>query len=102
MARPLRICVVTWQLEPDSGWGRYSQGLVRGLRERGVDVRVLVERHSPPRSEIEGVRVIPCLSSPLASLDRPLAYAWNMAQVLRWARGADLVPTAWCPSEPIR
>lgn len=91
MARPLRVCVVTWQLEPDSGWGRYSRGLVRGLRERGVDVRVLVERHSPPRRQIEGVRVIPCLSTPLASLDRPLAYAWNLAQVFRRSRGADLV-----------
>jgi phosphatidyl-myo-inositol dimannoside synthase len=90
MARPMRVCVVTWQLEPDSGWGRYSLGLVRGLRERGVRLRVLTERRSPPPAGL-GVPAIPCLSPPLSPLDRPLALAWNLAQVLRWARGSDLV-----------
>ena len=91
MARPLRVCVVTWQLRPDSGWGRYSLGLVRGLRERGVAVRVLTERRSPPPAELRDLRIIPCLTVPLASLDRPFAVAWNLAHVLRRARGADLV-----------
>jgi glycosyltransferase involved in cell wall biosynthesis len=91
VARPLRVCVVTWQLQPDSGWGRYSLGLVRGLRERGVAVRVLTERRSPPPAELRDLRIIPCLTAPLASLDRPLAVAWNLLHVLRRARGADLV-----------
>ena len=88
--RPLRVCVVTWQLAPDSGWGRYSLGLVRGLRERGVELTVLTERRSPP-PELAGVRVVPCLSTPLATLDRPRAFAWNLAQVVGRTRGADLV-----------
>jgi phosphatidylinositol alpha-1,6-mannosyltransferase len=86
----MRVCVVTWQLEPDSGWGRYSLGLVRGLRERGVRLRVLTERRSPPPVGL-GVRAIPCLSMPLSPFDRPLALAWNLAQLFRWARGSDLV-----------
>lgn len=91
MARAPRVCVVTWQLQPDSGWGRYSLGLVRGLREHGLAVRVLAERRSPVVPGLEGVRVIPCLTTPLAPLDRPAAMAWNLAQVARLARGADLV-----------
>ena len=35
MSRPRRVLVVTWEL-PDSGWARYSLGLVRGLLERGL------------------------------------------------------------------
>jgi phosphatidylinositol alpha-1,6-mannosyltransferase len=35
--------------------------------------------------------VIPCLSSPLAPLDRPLPFGWNVAQVWRHAPGHDLV-----------
>jgi glycosyltransferase involved in cell wall biosynthesis len=89
VSRPLRILVVTWELQPDSGWGRYSLGLVRGLLERGVVPTVLTDRHSPsPRL---AVRVIACLSSPLAPLDRPLPFAWNLAQVWRHAPGHDLV-----------
>jgi phosphatidylinositol alpha-1,6-mannosyltransferase len=89
MSRPRRVLVVTWELQPDSGWGRYSLGLVRGLLERGVKVTVLTDRRaeSPPL----GARVVPCLSSPLAPLDRPLPFAWNLAQVWRHAPGHDIV-----------
>ena len=89
VTRPRRVLVVTWELQPDSGWGRYSLGLVRGLLERGIEVTVLTERRSeaPPLD----ARVIPCLSTPLAPLDRPLPFAWNMAQVWRHAPGHDLV-----------
>ena len=85
------MCVVTWQLQPDSGWGRYSLGLVRGLRERGVSVRVLTERRSCPPSGFEGTPIVPCLTTPLAPLDRPLAIGWNLAQVVGRARGSELV-----------
>ena len=89
MSRPRRVLVVTWELQPDSGWGRYSLGLVRGLLERGIDATVLTDRRStsPPLD----ARVIPCLSSPLAPLDRPLPFAWNLGQVWRHAPGHDLV-----------
>ena len=87
----MRVCIVTWQLQPDSGWGRYSLGLVRGLRERGITLRVLTERRSPKPGHLPGVRIIPCLSTPLAALDRPLPFGWNLLQVLRLARGADVV-----------
>jgi phosphatidyl-myo-inositol dimannoside synthase len=86
---PLRILVVTWELQPDSGWGRYSLGLVRGLLERGHQLTILTTRHteSPPLA----AAVVPCLSTPLGVLDRPLPFAWNMAQVLHHAPGHDLV-----------
>lgn len=89
MSRPRRVLVVTWELQPDSGWGRYSLGLVRGLLERGVKVTVLTDRRaeSPPLD----ARIIACLSSPLAPLDRPLPFAWNLANVWRHAPGHDLV-----------
>lgn len=87
--RPRRVLVVTWELQPDSGWGRYSLGLVRGLVERGVELTILTDRRAAaPRLS---ARVVPCLSSPLAPLDRPLPFAWNMAQVFRHAPGHDLV-----------
>jgi phosphatidylinositol alpha-1,6-mannosyltransferase len=87
----MRVCVVTWELQPDSGWGRYSIGLVRGLREHGVEVRVLVQRRATSSSVPPGVDVRPCLSSPLGPLDRPHSTAWNLAQLVRHARGSDLV-----------
>jgi glycosyltransferase involved in cell wall biosynthesis len=89
MTRRRRVLVVTWELQPDSGWGRYSLGLVRGLIERGVDLTILTERRAeaPPLK----ARIIPCLSTPLAPLDRPLPFGWNLAQVWRHAPGHDLV-----------
>jgi glycosyltransferase involved in cell wall biosynthesis len=86
---PKRILIVTWELQPDSGWGRYSLGLVRGLLERGHQLTILTTRNTkaPPLD----ARVIPCLSTPLGALDRPLPFAWNMAQVLKHAPGHDLV-----------
>jgi glycosyltransferase involved in cell wall biosynthesis len=93
MTRPRRVLVVTWELQPDSGWGRYSLGLVRGLLERGLELTVLTERRAeaPPFASSDTVRVIPCLSTPLAPLDRPLPFGWNFAQVWRHAPGHDLV-----------
>jgi glycosyltransferase involved in cell wall biosynthesis len=83
------VLIATWELQPDSGWGRYSLGLIRGLLERGVELTILSERRAsvpePP------ARIIPCLSTPLAALDRPLPFAWNMMQVFRYAPGHDLV-----------
>jgi phosphatidylinositol alpha-1,6-mannosyltransferase len=86
---PNRLLIVTWELQPDSGWGRYSLGLIRGLLERGVGITILTERRAPV-PELPA-RVIPCLSSPLAALDRPAPFTWNMAQVFRYAPGHDLV-----------
>lgn len=82
---------MTWQLAPDSGWGRYSLGLVRGLNELGVETVTLTERRSAAPSGWSYGQVIPCLSTPLASLDHPAALVWNTAQVLKWRRGSDLV-----------
>ncbi|MCC7369819.1 MAG: glycosyltransferase family 4 protein [Chloroflexi bacterium] len=89
MSRPLRVLVVTWELQPDSGWGRYSLGLVRGLLEQGHRLTILTTRDTkaPPLD----AAVIPCLSTPLGALDRPLPFAWNLAQVFRHAPGHDLV-----------
>ncbi|MGE3272838.1 MAG: glycosyltransferase, partial [Chloroflexota bacterium] len=89
MNRPKRVLVVTWELQPDSGWGRYALGLVRGLLERGVQLTILTTRRT--RTPLVSAPVYPCLSTPLAALDRPLPFAWNMAQVLRHAPGHDLV-----------
>ncbi|MFN8632536.1 MAG: glycosyltransferase family 4 protein [Chloroflexota bacterium] len=83
------MLVVTWELQPDSGWGRYSLGLVRGLLERGVELTILTDRRA--ESPELDARVVPCLSSPLAPLDRPLPFAWNLAQVWRHAPGHQLV-----------
>ncbi|MDP8921707.1 MAG: glycosyltransferase family 4 protein [Chloroflexota bacterium] len=89
MARPLRLLMVTWELQPDSGWGRYSLGLLRGLRQHGVEVVALTARQSS--SPDLGIEVVPCLSTPLSPLDRPLAFGWNLLQVQRRARDSDLV-----------
>src|SRR5687767_3930646 len=89
MSRPRRVLVVTWELQPASGWGRYGSGLVRALLEGGVEVTFLTDRRS--RSPPLQARVIPCLSSPLAPLDRPLPFAWNLSQIWRHAPGHDLV-----------
>ena len=90
--RPLRMLIVTWELDGVSGgWGRYAQGLVRGLLERGVQLTILTMRHTVAPPMARGARVIPCLSSPLGSLDRLPHFAWNMAHVWRHAPGHDLV-----------
>lgn len=89
MTVPKKLLIVTWELQPDSGWGRYSLGLIRGLLERGVEMTILTERRAPAPDL--PAKVIPCLSTPLASLDRPLPFAWNLAEVFRHAPGHDLV-----------
>jgi glycosyltransferase involved in cell wall biosynthesis len=86
----LKLLVVAESLSPRNGWGSYAAGLVRALGGHGVRATVLVERRAdvdaPP-----GAEAIPCLSSPLAGLTRPQALLWNAVQVLRHARGADLL-----------
>ena len=89
MARALRLLLVTCELQPDSGWGRYSLGLLRGLREHDVEVVALTARSSATPDV--GIEVIPCLSTPLSPLDRPQAFGWNLLQVQRHARDFDLV-----------
>jgi glycosyltransferase involved in cell wall biosynthesis len=88
---PRKLLIATWELQTESGggWARYSLGLIRGLLERGIELTILTDR----RAEVPSLpaRIIPCLTSPLASLDRPLPFAWNMAQVFRHAPGHDLV-----------
>ena len=91
MARTLRLLMVTWELQPDSGWGRYSLGLVRGLRERGVSLRVLTEQSAEPPAGLGGAEVVRCLPAPLPTFDRPISFGRNLVQVFRYARGADLV-----------
>ena len=88
MSRPRRVLVVTWELSRTAA-GRYSLGLVRGLLERGLAVTVLTDRRASRRPTQP--RVIPCLSSPLAPLDRPLPFGWNLAQIWRYAPGHELV-----------
>jgi glycosyltransferase involved in cell wall biosynthesis len=87
---PIRLLLVTWELQPDSGWGRYSLGLLRGLRAHGVEVTALTERRAAVPPDL-GVEAIPCLSTPLSPLDRPQEYSWNLVQVLRRAGDFDLV-----------
>ena len=62
---------------------------MKHLLERGVELTILTDRRaeSPPLD----ARVVPCLSSPLAPLDRPLPFAWNLGQVWRHAPGHDMV-----------
>jgi phosphatidylinositol alpha-1,6-mannosyltransferase len=87
----MKVCIATWQLAPDSGWGRYSLGLVRGLREQGVETRVLTEQASPRPDRADLGPVVPCLSGAMGALDHPRSIIWNTLQIWRNARGCDLV-----------
>lgn len=40
----MKICILTHSMDVSAGWGRYSNQLISGLRERGHDVLVLTER----------------------------------------------------------
>ncbi|MFN0070874.1 MAG: glycosyltransferase family 4 protein [Chloroflexota bacterium] len=85
-----RLLWLCSDLESSNGWGSYARGLAEALIARGVPIRILTNRHHTD-SLIDGAEVIPCLTSPLAPLDRPLALAWNAYQTARWRGAADLV-----------
>lgn len=86
----MKLLVAADSLSSRSGWGSYSRGLLRGLASNGVQSTALIDRRAeadvPP-----GVTAVPCLSSPMGALDQPRAMVWNAAQLLRHARGADLL-----------
>lgn len=86
----MKLLVVTESLAPRGGWGSYSLGLVRALETLGVQARVLVERRSED-ANLPNVEQIPCLASPMISLVHPTAIVWNAAQLVRHARGSDLL-----------
>jgi glycosyltransferase involved in cell wall biosynthesis len=86
----MKLVAVAETLGKRDGWASYSAGLLGGLAALGVEVTVLLGRRAgeqPPA----GLQTIPCLSSPLGGLGRPPSIGWNMAQLLRYARGADLL-----------
>lgn len=62
---PKKILLITWNLEPYSGWGRYSFDLVNALREKGVDVTV------------------ECISNPLDFKKHILFSWWSARQIQR-------------------
>ena len=86
----MNLLAAVASLDPADGWGAYALGLLGGLTSLGVRCTVLAARHARA-SGLPGVKVIPCLSSPLGALDRPPAIAWNAGQLLRHAKGADLL-----------
>lgn len=86
----MKLLAVAQSLSPRDGWGSYSGGVLRGLTALGVQSTVLLDRRSQAET-LPGARVEPCLSSPSHGLVRPWAIASNAAQLLRHARGADLL-----------
>src|SRR5687768_6227736 len=42
--RAMRVLLITDTLRPDYGWGRYSIGLIRALREEGLSYSLLSPR----------------------------------------------------------
>jgi phosphatidyl-myo-inositol dimannoside synthase len=103
----MRALLLAESLVPESGWGTYALGVVRGLAALGVHCRVLTDYRAEPVAPT-GVWAIPRLSTPLGALDRPRSIAWNAAQVVYHARGADLVHSlvepyamaCWLPGLP--
>lgn len=85
----LKLLWLCSDLESTNGWGSYARGLGEALIARGVRLRILTARHHP--DTLDGAEVIPCLTSPLAPLDQPLAQAWNAAQIVQRQWGAQLV-----------
>jgi glycosyltransferase involved in cell wall biosynthesis len=86
----LQLLWLCSDLESTNGWGSYARGLAESLIARGVQLRILVSRHQTD-STIHGAEVIPCLTSPLAPLDRPTALVWNAYQTARWRGEANLI-----------
>ncbi|HEX3246752.1 MAG TPA: glycosyltransferase family 4 protein [Chloroflexota bacterium] len=86
----LRLLWLCSDLESSNGWGSYARGLAESLIARGVNLRILVSRHQTD-SSLDGAEVIPCLTSPLAPMDRPTALVWNAYQMARWRGDSDLI-----------
>lgn len=86
----MKLLVAAQSLAPRDGWGSYSAGLLGGLAGLGVRATVLIDRRAGGEAPGEA-RVVPCLSSALGGLVRPPAMAWNAYQLVRHARGADLL-----------
>jgi glycosyltransferase involved in cell wall biosynthesis len=86
----VKVLLVAETLTPQDGWGSVAAGLTRGLTELGVRTRAVVGRDAKPEVP-PGCEVIPCLSLPGQGLVHPHATAWNAAQLLRHARGADVL-----------
>lgn len=86
----LRLLWLCSDLESSNGWGSYARGLAEALMARGVRLRILTSRHQT-ETMLDGTEVIPCLTSPLAPLDRPAALAWNAYQTARHRGDTDLI-----------
>ena len=86
----MKVLLVAETLSQQDGWGSVAAGLMRGLTELGVHSRALVRRDANPAAP-PGCDVIPCLSAPGKGLVYPHATAWNAAQLLRQARGSDVL-----------
>lgn len=86
----MEVLLVAETLTQQDGWGSVAAGLMRGLAELGVRSRAVVRRDAKPEVPL-GCDVIPCLSAPGRGLVHPYATAWNAAQLLRHARGADVL-----------
>jgi glycosyltransferase involved in cell wall biosynthesis len=86
----LRLLWLCSDLDGMDGWSSYARGLAEALIKQGVQLRILTSRHAR-QTELAGAEVIPCLTSPLAPLDRPSALAWDAVQAARWRSGTDLI-----------
>ena len=79
----MRIGLLTAELSRNHGWATYSLNLVAALRARGIDLRLITPRNSPP-TDIESHALLPTLSPPdCFSLARSLLMLPRLRALLR-------------------
>ncbi|PIR57617.1 MAG: hypothetical protein COU71_03140 [Parcubacteria group bacterium CG10_big_fil_rev_8_21_14_0_10_38_31] len=47
----MKVCFLTHDIDPKSGWGRYSGEIIKGLERRGIEADILVEEKLTSGSE---------------------------------------------------
>jgi len=84
----MKICFLTHDINPKSGWGRYSGEIIKGLEKRGIEAEILVEEKLTSGSERAVLK---------ASLPKFLGFLQIVLNVRRIAKKCEIIHTfdAW-------
>ncbi|HYC82962.1 MAG TPA: glycosyltransferase family 4 protein [Candidatus Paceibacterota bacterium] len=77
----METLIITQGLDPKSGWGRYSLGIVSELQKRKAAIRILTEEI--PRADARHGTFLP--------LGGPFDFLINLHRIRRFARGVGVV-----------
>ena len=93
-----KICFLTESLSPESGWGRYSLGLIKALSEKGVKCKVLTQK-GVKNQPIDGVEILDIIHSTPHSFLKSLIF--DYLRIKKRVRDCYLIHSLIEPYAPL-